>query len=335
MNPKRTANRGWIGALWTLVVLGALNSPITAQQPASAESEPPTRNAAAQPVVTPANATVTAGQNQQFTATAYLRDGTKQDITRAVQWNSSSSQIATISSGPTGGGLATAKAAGKVTITAMLNGVSGSATLAVNSPLDQVLHSMDENAAKFRCAQADFVWTPYNSVINDTETPDRGKIYFRKVGSEIQMGATIQPPDDRQIVFAAGKVEVYQPKTKVLDVYDTSAHKAEVESFLVLGFGSSGQDLRKSFEVKYLGEQKIGNVSTGHLQLTPLSEKVKTSFPRIDLWISPQGLSLRQQLFQTGGDYRLADYSNIRLDQKVPDSAFKIKSSGPTKTVTH
>lgn len=201
--------------------------------------------------------------------------------------------------------------------------------------LDQVLHSMDENAAKFRSAQADFVWTPYNSVINDTESPDRGKIYFRKVGNEIQMGATIQPPDDRQIVFAAGKVQVYQPKTKVLDVYDTSAHKDEVESFLVLGFGSSGQGLRKSFEIKYLGEQKIGSVATGHLQLTPLSDKVKTNFPRIDLWINPEGLSLRQQLFQTGGDYRLADYSNIRLNEKVPESAFKIKPSGPTRTVTH
>jgi outer membrane lipoprotein-sorting protein len=201
--------------------------------------------------------------------------------------------------------------------------------------LDQVLRRMDESAAKFRNAQADFVWTPYNSVINETEAPDKGKIYFRKVENDTQMAATIQPPDDRQIVFSGGKVQVYQPKTKVLDVYDASAHKAEVESFLVLGFGSSGEDLRKSFEVEYVGDEKIGGVQTGHLQLTPLAEKVKKSFPRIDLWIDPQGLSLRQQLFQTGGDYRLADYSRIRLNEKVPDSAFKIKTSGPTKTVTH
>jgi outer membrane lipoprotein-sorting protein len=84
-----------------------------------------------------------------------------------------------------------------------------------------------------------------------------------------------------------------------------------------------------------VGDEKIGSVQTEHLQLTPLAEKVKKSFPRIDLWIDPQGLSLRQQLFQTGGDYRLADYSNIRLNEKIPDSAFKIKTSGPTKTVTH
>ncbi|HXU17153.1 MAG TPA: outer membrane lipoprotein carrier protein LolA [Terriglobales bacterium] len=211
---------------------------------------------------------------------------------------------------------------------------SGQANLKSGS-LDQVLRRMDESAAKFRNAQADFVWTPYNSVINETEAPDKGKIYFRKVDNETQMAATIQPPDDRQIVFTGGKVQVYQPKTKLLDVYDASAHKAEVESFLVLGFGSSGEDLRKSFEVKYVGDEKIGSVQTEHLQLTPLAEKVKKSFPRIDLWIDPQGLSLRQQLFQTGGDYRLADYSNIRLNEKIPDSAFKIKTSGPTKTVTH
>ena len=202
--------------------------------------------------------------------------------------------------------------------------------------LDQVLHSMDENAAKFHSAQADFTWTPYNAVIGDNEAPDKGRIYFRRQGNEIDMAAIIQPPDDRQIIFSGGKVQVFQPKTKILDVYDTSAHKDEAETFLVLGFGSSGQDLRKSFDIKYLGDEKIGNVQTAKLELTPLSDKIKKTFPQIDLWIDPQrGVSLRQKLLQTGGDYRMADYSNIRLNDKVPDSAFKIKSSGPTKTVNH
>src|SRR5206468_11780661 len=45
--------------------------------------------------------------------------------------------------------------------------------------LERVLQSMDESAAKFRTAQANFSWTPYNSVINETEAPDQGKTYFR------------------------------------------------------------------------------------------------------------------------------------------------------------
>jgi outer membrane lipoprotein-sorting protein len=209
-------------------------------------------------------------------------------------------------------------------------------TKSKGSPLERVLLSMDENAEKFRTAQADFAWTPYNSVINETEAPDKGKIYFRRSGKEIQMAALLQPPDDRQIVFSDGKVQVYRPKTKVLDVYDASAHRDEVETFLVLGFGNSGKDLRKSFEVTYLGEEKIDGVATAKLELVPLADKIKNNFPRIDLWIDPErGLSLRQQLFQTGGDYRLADYSSIRVNEKVPDNAFKLRTSGPTKTVTH
>ena len=34
------------------------------------------------------------------------------------------------------------------------------------------------------------------------------------------------------------------------------------------------------------------------------------------------------------GDYRLAKYSNIKLNQKVPENVFKLKTTGKTKIVT-
>jgi outer membrane lipoprotein-sorting protein len=119
-------------------------------------------------------------------------------------------------------------------------------------------------------------------------------------------------------------------------VYPASAHKEEVEAFLVLGFGSSGQELRKTFDVKYLGNEKIGNVNTAKIELVPLAANVKNQFPKIDLWIDPsRGLSLRQELFTQGGDYRLADYSNIEVNQKISANVFKLKTSGNTRTITH
>jgi len=42
-------------------------------------------------------------------------------------------------------------------------------------------------------------------------------------------------------------------------------------------------------------------------------------------------VSVRQQLFEPGGDYRLADYSDIRLNEKIPDSVFKLKTTSKTK----
>ena len=92
----------------------------------------------------------------------------------------------------------------------------------------------------------------------------------------------------------------------------------------------------KSFDVQYVGEEKIDTVNTTKLDLTPKSEKVRQQFAHILLWIDPQkGISVQQQLFQTSGDYRLAKYSDIEVNQKINDSAFKLKTSAKTKTVSH
>lgn len=79
--------------------------------------------------VTPANPSVAAGTNQQFSAVGTFSDGTTQDLTSAVQWSSSDSGVALIAPG----GLASGASAGTTTITAQLNGVSGSTQLTVTA----------------------------------------------------------------------------------------------------------------------------------------------------------------------------------------------------------
>jgi len=201
--------------------------------------------------------------------------------------------------------------------------------------LEKVLKRMDQAAKEFRSTQAEFVWKMYNSVVNDYAETDTGKIYFRRAGNEVEMAAEINQPASKKVIFSKGKIQVSQPNGQI-DVYDASTHREEFEAFLVLGFGSSPEEMRKSFEVKYVGVEKIGDVAAAKLELTPISQKIKDRFPRIDLWIDPQlGLSLRQQLFQPDGDYRLADYSRFRVNQRISDNAFKLKQSANTKTITH
>ena len=202
--------------------------------------------------------------------------------------------------------------------------------------LEPVLSQMDEAAAKFRTTQANFTWIQYNKVIDDIAETQKGKIYFRRSGKDIQMTADIADPDARQIVFSDGKIQVYQPRIDQVDVYDASAHREEFESFLVLGFGGSGHDMLKSFAVKFLGKEKIGDTETVKLDLLPRSEVVKRNFGHILLWIDPQrGTSIQQQLFETSGDYRLAKYSDIQVNQKISDNVFKLKTSAKTKVLSH
>src|SRR5271157_1624270 len=64
--------------------------------------------------VTPANPSIAAGTQQQFTATGTYSGGRKKDLTSSATWTSSAPSVATVSSG----GLATGVAAGSTTIKA-------------------------------------------------------------------------------------------------------------------------------------------------------------------------------------------------------------------------
>ena len=77
--------------------------------------------------VSPVNPIVAAGSSQQFTALGTYSDGSTADFTTQVNWSSSNTAVATISST----GLATTIAGGTTTITAQNGSLSGSSVLTV------------------------------------------------------------------------------------------------------------------------------------------------------------------------------------------------------------
>jgi outer membrane lipoprotein-sorting protein len=222
-----------------------------------------------------------------------------------------------------------------IIISVVVASTQQSAQPQTSDELQRVLKQMDQTAANFRTTQAAFVWDQYQKVVDEIDT-QKGTVYFRRAGNEVQMAADISDPTSpKYVLFTDSKVEVYQPKIDQVTSYNTGKDRAAFEGFLVLGFGGSGRDLLKSFEVNYIGPEKVGGVDTAKLELVPKSLKVRNTFNHIVLWIDPsRGVSVQQQLFEPSGDYRLAKYSDIQLNQKIPDSAFKLKTTGKTKFVS-
>jgi len=206
---------------------------------------------------------------------------------------------------------------------------------AQKSPLQQVLDQLDRSAAGFHSAQASFVWDQYEKVVDDHDM-QKGTVYFRRAGNEVQMAADVKDPvPAKYVLYTGNKVQVYQSKIDQVTQYNVGKDKSAFESFLVLGFGGSGKDMMSSFDVTYAGSEKLDNADTVKLDLVPKSDKVRNTFNHIWLWINPvTGISVQQQFFAPSGDYRLAKYTEIQLNQKIPDSAFKIKTTGNTKFVS-
>ncbi len=204
-----------------------------------------------------------------------------------------------------------------------------------NQALERVLGQMDAAASNFRTTEATVLWDQYQKVVDEHET-QKGKVYFRRAGNEIQMAADITEPDQKYVLFSGSKVQVYQPKIEQVTAYNTGKKREEFESFLVLGFGGRGHDMLKSFQVKYLGDEKTDAVDAAKLELVPKAANIRNNVDHIVLWIDPaRGISVQQQFFfGPSGDYRLAKYSGIKVNEKIPDAAFKLKTTGKTKFVS-
>jgi hypothetical protein len=82
--------------------------------------------------VSPADASIADGTTQEFTATGLYTDGSTQDLTTEVTWDSSDDEIATVSNADDSKGLATAAGVGVVTVSATSGGVTGVTTLTVS-----------------------------------------------------------------------------------------------------------------------------------------------------------------------------------------------------------
>lgn len=199
--------------------------------------------------------------------------------------------------------------------------------------LEAILNSMDQAAANFRSAQTDFVWDQYQKVVDEHDN-QKGTMYFRRQGSDVQMAADITVPDKKYVLFSGGLLSVYVPSAEQVTEYNAGKNKGDFETFLVLGFGGSGHELEKSFDVKYAGMEQVQGVNAGKLELTPKAEKVHNMFALITLWIDPaRGVSVQQKFQEPSGDYRLATYSNIQLNKKINGDVFKLKTTSKTKVV--
>jgi outer membrane lipoprotein-sorting protein len=205
-----------------------------------------------------------------------------------------------------------------------------------DAKLDNVLKKMDAAAADFQSLQADFVWEQYQKVVNETDT-QTGTVYYRRKdkSNDIEMMAEVKDPDHKFVLYKDGKLQVYQPNIEQVMEYSTGGNRSEIEGYLVLGFGGSGEDLKKSFDVTYDGEETIDNKPTARLQLIPKNVKFRSNFPKIFLWIDlNRGISLQQKFMQPQDDYRLAKYSDIRMPAKIGNDVFQLKTNKKTQFVS-
>jgi outer membrane lipoprotein-sorting protein len=196
---------------------------------------------------------------------------------------------------------------------------------AADSSLAATLARMDEAAAKFKGLQADMQKVAHTAVINE-DSADAGTIAVKRPNAhDIRVLINFQPPNPRQVAIAGVKGEYYIPGINTVQVYDLGKSRSLVEQFMLLGFGSNSKDLESAYSIRLGGPETVAGQQATRIELIPKSQDVLAHLKKVDLWISDaMGIAVQQKIYETGGDYLLATYTNIKLRPNLPDSLVKL-----------
>jgi outer membrane lipoprotein-sorting protein len=196
--------------------------------------------------------------------------------------------------------------------------------------VEAVLKQLDRAARIFESLTAEVERTKVTVVVDDRST-ESGQIQVRR---DDKMRIELTAPDPRTILRDGDHLFVYTPKMRRVEEYDLSRHRDLVDQFLLLGFGTSAESLKKGYLITVEGEETIGTQKVVRLELTPKSGDVRNQISKIELWLDEATwLPAQQKFYETGTeDYFIIRYTNVARNLSLPDSRFKPRwPSGVTR----
>lgn len=199
--------------------------------------------------------------------------------------------------------------------------------------LESVLQRMDRSAASFKTFSADLRSVAHTAVIDEDDV-STGTILLRHANRGIDMLMELTAPDRKAIALHGQKAEIYYPKIKTIEEYDISRYRALADEFLLIGFGTSGKELASAYDMKVLGTDEFSGRQATRLELVPKSPEVLKNLKKLELWIPESGdYPVQQKFYLAAGDYKLATYTNVRVNPPLSDSDLKIRAPRDAKRV--
>jgi outer membrane lipoprotein-sorting protein len=205
---------------------------------------------------------------------------------------------------------------------ALLLGLHFGAEAAGNS-LQAVFSVMDDAAAKFKGLKADMKMVTHTAVINE-DSVDNGTIVVKQPKPhDLRLLLDFREPDKKTVQMAGSKVDIYYPNNNTVQEYDLNkSHRDKADQFMLLKFGSNSKDLQAAYNITLGGPETVAAEPATRIELVPKSPDLRAQFPKFELWISEKtGIAVQQKMYQPGGDYWMATYSNMQLNPNLPDSA--------------
>jgi outer membrane lipoprotein-sorting protein len=147
---------------------------------------------------------------------------------------------------------------------------------------------------------------------------------------EVQGLIDFLKPDRRTVQFEKRSLQIYYPKINTVNKWDLGKHGEQLDQFIMIGFGTSGTQLARDYDVKVLPNEKATSPqdpATIRLELVPKAGEAREYLKKLELWIPQTGppYPVREKISQSSGDYRLVIYSDLQINPSLKPDALQLK----------
>ena len=201
--------------------------------------------------------------------------------------------------------------------------------------LKSALAKLDQAAARFKTAEANFVAEAVQTdPIPDSET-QKGVTYYERNGNSFQMAAHIAEVNGKKVpkvyVYSGGKLRLDEP---LIDQVTTITKAGQYESYVMMGFGASGKELADKWDITDDGPETVNGVKTEKLELVAKDPEVRKNLLKVIIWVDlDRGVSIKVYFDEGQGQSRTATYSDIKINASLPRDAFTIKTDSKTQYI--
>jgi outer membrane lipoprotein-sorting protein len=196
---------------------------------------------------------------------------------------------------------------------------------------EAVLARMDKAAPTFKAMSANVRMVTHTAVLNDN-TVETGTFEMQKgKGKEVRAIMNLAENGGRELGFFGKIVRIYYSNLNTYQDYQVGKNNL-LNQYLLLGFGSSGEDLSRGYTITADGTETIdGRVST-KLTLIPKDKAVLEHLTKVEVWIPNDAANpVQQEFYEPSGNSRKVTYSDLdlnppikgQLEMKLPRGAKK------------
>lgn len=202
--------------------------------------------------------------------------------------------------------------------------------IGADNSLQATLARMDSAAAKYKGMKANISRVIYIEFMKQSDT-ETGTVAARRNGKELRMLISIVPPNPKKVLLSPAKAEIYYPGMNTVEEYELGKVGNLKDQLMLLSFGGTSKEVLNAYAVTAGPSETVSGQKTTRLDMVPKDSKLKSQFPKIQLWIADDtGIAVQQRLIETSGDYNQATYSNIDLGN-VTDADVKLDIPGNAK----